>query len=157
MKRFVGVVLALIATLPCFTGALTVVGGVTIDDEVIRDQFGMVWSKTNSLSVAFISVAFSPTNSWVVAGRGDNATGPEVLVYDLNGTYLKSFDYGSGFQVSSVSISPNGSYLAYGGTNNNFEIFNLLSGTFVIEPVANLGAPVTSLAFSPDGKYLAVG
>ena len=137
------------------------VHAVSIDDDIIRDQFGKpIEAMNNSGTSPYTSVAYRSQGFGeirIAFSSYNNDTGEEVFVASWDGSIVGGFEQGT--QTNTVAFSPNGTYLAFGGNGQNFTIFNVITSLKQYEypNPPGLGAPVTSLAFSPNGKYLAVG
>jgi WD40 repeat protein len=58
--------------------------------------------------------------------------------------------------VRSISLSPDGKYLASGSEDNTIKLWEVISGKEVKTLVGHTGW-VLSISFSPDRKYLASG
>ena len=120
-------------------------------------QGGSIWGTTyRSNSSTINALTFTPDGKYLVTGkvrrysyRLDHATLWEIS----DGRAARNFEHKSG--VYSVSVSPNGKYLAT-GNNGSVTLWEVSSG----RSVRQIELPNTiayAVAFSPDGKYLAVG
>jgi WD40 repeat protein len=96
------------------------------------------------------TLALSPDGQVIVTAYGDDG---EVTGRDRDGQELFAFSYGA--RVYSVTISPDGQFLAVGGLKSNVLIFDLESRQAVADLVGD-HEYVTNLVFSPDGKTLLV-
>ncbi|NMC75786.1 MAG: hypothetical protein GYA60_00580 [Candidatus Methanofastidiosa archaeon] len=106
-----------------------------------------------------ISVATTPDASYVVCGSGSfdskEGEGPKdfkVFLFDKNGNLL--WDYKVGYTVSSVAITPDGSYIAVGSWDKKVHIFSK-SGEHLKE--FKTEGNVLSVAITPDGQKVFAG
>jgi WD40 repeat protein len=119
------------------------------------------------------SIAYSPDGKYIVSGSADNT----VRIWDSENGYeiarmLPGYNkviqsghtyYMSG--VNSVAFSPDGKYVASGGTDGNIYIWDVSSKQEVARMTSVLkndmgpytNYDVLSVAFSPDGKYVVSG
>jgi WD40 repeat protein len=105
------------------------------------------------LSDRILSLAFSRDGSVLVAGGGTPARFGEVQVWELPAGRLRRSVMLTGDTVFGVSISPDGSRVAAGCTDNTVRILDAASG----KEVAKMGAHenwVLGTVFSVDGKRL---
>jgi WD40 repeat protein len=109
-------------------------------------------SPKNADYATITGVAFSPDGSLLAASDENN----DVYVWDLATGALK-YDLITASILSSVEFSPNGKYLAAGGTTAGLQTF--LWDVATGERLANLidpgGSGVGDIAFSPDSTLLA--
>ena len=120
-------------------------------------QGGSIWGTAyRSNSSTINALTFTPDGKYLVTGKVrrysydlDHATLWEIS----DGRAARNFEHKGG--VYSVSVSPNGKYLAT-GNNGSVTLWEMSSG----RSVRQIELPNTTayaVAFSPDGKYLAVG
>ena|GEM_PF-1400190 len=115
------------------------------------------------------SVAWSPDGNYLAVGGYSPSNGDEVQVFVFDGdivTLLEnaSVNYGGGSSTGlSVSWSPDGNYLAVGGSTpsdgNEFKVYSFADETLTLLDNSNLdyGNSIYAIDWSPDGNYLAVG
>jgi WD40 repeat protein/serine/threonine protein kinase len=104
------------------------------------------------------SVAFSPDSRRIAAG-----VGLTIKVWDL-ATRQPITLKGHKYEVQAVAFSPDGTWLASGGTAadpghgepGELKIWDAVKGQFAYDLVGHADA-ITCVAFSPDGKRLASG
>lgn len=110
------------------------------------------------------SVAYSPNRTLVAAGGGNLNNNGGVEVFNLLTGAVRSFPTSANDIVNAVAFSPDGHYLAVGGTH--VSVTNKWKGVIEIwetgtgELVASLptsAMSVGALAFSPNGKAIADG
>jgi len=117
-------------------------------------QFQQIWSTGTP---AARDADISPNMTWVaVATQSDG--GKELKILNLtDGKILFTLPYqaGQNRDAYAVAFSPNGSYVAIGGTGNNITVWNI--NTRRPAPGGgNIGAASApySIKFTPDGKYM---
>lgn len=125
--------------------------------ELLRTLRGHVW--------AVNSVAISPDGETVISGSFDSNIKiwnlkNGHLVHTLNGPADSPFSmvqsWFSSQSIFSIAISPDGTRLASGGSEQPIKIWNLKTGK-QSNILAGHSDAVKSVAFSPDGKSLASG
>lgn len=103
-----------------------------------------------------------PTNANMVAWSPDKtriASASDSIVYIWNaatGQTLLVYHGTPGVTVMSVAWSPNGEFIASGGTDNVVQVWEATTGQIKRTYTGHTGA-IGSVAWSPDGKYLASG
>src|SRR5579872_3708747 len=136
-------------------------------DEVAQNLTSVTFLSTSSTTN---SVAWSPDDNYLAVGTVIN-NGAALYLYSFNRsnntlTLLGSFnpDGGAGTSIAAVAWSPDGQYLAVGGTLNTNAVvvysFNpnnssVLTSLTAIS-IAGANTPF-ALTWSPDGAYLVVG
>jgi WD40 repeat protein/class 3 adenylate cyclase len=70
---------------------------------------------------------------------------------------LIGFLHGHLLSVSSVSMSPNGAFLASGSVDGTIQLWDVRQRRALGPPLVGHDGAITSVAFSPDGKTLAAG
>lgn len=123
---------------------------------LIKSGF-LLWKYDTKAPV--ISVAVSPDASYVVCGsgsfeskEGDAPKDYRVFLFDKEGKLL--WDYKIGYTVSSVSITPDGSYIAVGSWDKKVHIFSK-SGEHLKE--FKTDGNVLSVSITPDGQNVVAG
>jgi WD40 repeat protein len=102
-------------------------------------------------SLALTCVAFTPAGDLVAVGSADTT----VWIWFSKGSKYDSFQ-GHMEHISSLAFAPNGSSLAYSGTNKLAMVYDVATRQQRITLKGHTGA-VTSVAYSPDGKTIATG
>ena len=122
------------------------------------DQTAKVWDIETGMEIAILQhptvvevVVFSPDST-----RLATASGKKVFLWDTN-TWQENVAFETG-SVESFVFSPNGTFLAVGGTGRNpkIQIWNVETAELVVE-FSGHKSDVQSVAFSPDGTLLASG
>jgi len=118
-----------------------------------EEQEGDVVCKGQGSAGYFVCVDFRPNSSYLAMGRYngdieilDVPSKPPVRM--ISGAHVN--------EVSGVSFSPNGKYLASSGTDRVVRIWDVETGDLV-DMLIEHEEPVLSVAFSPDGKQVASG
>lgn len=129
-------------------------------------------------SAAIHSLCWSPDARYLAIGGAypslfnGAASSNELQIYKFNGKALiavTSQDYGD--EIDTVAWSPDGQYLAVGGTiptkfgadtkHDELQIYKFTMDTLVTVTSQDFGAStatgIRSIAWSPDGQYLAIG
>jgi WD40 repeat protein len=106
-----------------------------------------------------ISVAATPDASYVVCGTGsfeskEGETSNEFKVYLFDGTGKLLWNQSIGYTVSSVSITPDGSYISIGSWDKKVHIYSK-SGEHLRE--FKTEGNVWSVSITPDGKNVVAG
>ncbi len=95
------------------------------------------------------SIDISKDSTILVRGSKDST----VVIWNfIDGTLLKKLKYNG--IVTSVCLSPNSQYLAYGGSDNKVFLFDIKNSK-LISTYTEHTDDITSICFSPDGKYIA--
>ena len=89
-------------------------------------------------------VAISP-NDWLIAAGGDT-----VGIYTMEGEQVNSFYVND---VFSLSFSPDGNKLAC-GTKNDIRVYDVKTGTLVLDPLKGHKYRIRSVLWSRDGSRL---
>ncbi len=117
----------------------------------------LLWKYDAKMPV--ISVAVTPDSSYLVCGTGsfesdkeENQKDYKVFLFDGDGKLLWSKKIG--YTVSSVSITPDGSYIAVGSWDNKVHIFSK-SGEHLKE--FKTDGKIWSVSITPDGKNVIAG
>ena len=63
----------------------------------------------------------------------------------------------SGASITCIAISPNGSRIVSGSSDNTLRLWDARSGNPIGEPLKGHSGPVSSVAFSPDGSRIVSG
>ncbi len=122
------------------------------------DQTAKVWDIETGMEIAILQhptvvemVVFSPDST-----RLATASGKKVFLWDTK-TWQENVAFETG-SVESFVFSPNGTFLAVGGTGRNpkIQIWNVETAELVVE-FSGHKSDVESVAFSPDGTLLASG
>ncbi|XP_065919248.1 WD repeat-containing protein 1-like [Dysidea avara] len=118
---------------------------------LIRDN-----KRVSDLAVSYdpVSADMHPTKPEVAIGSKDS----KVYIYTIDGNELtlkQTLDYYSG-EVSAVSYSPGGDYLAVSGGGRKLYIYETGSYKLNQDTLVHL-ARVTSVAWSPDSSMVATG
>lgn len=105
------------------------------------------------------SVAVTPDSSYIVCGTGsfeskEGEAQKDYGVYLFDGTGKLLWSQKIGYTVSSVSITPDGSYIAVGSWDNKVHIFSK-SGERLKE--FKTEGKVWSVSITPDGKNVLAG
>ena len=133
-------------------------GVASSDNHVYLIRAGLLLWKYD-LKVPVISVEVTPDSSYVVCGtgsfeskEGDAPQDFRLYLFDGSGKLLWSKKIG--YTVSSVSITPDGSYIAVGAWDKKVHIFSK-SG----EPLREFETEgnVWSVSITPDGKNVVAG
>ncbi len=96
-------------------------------------------------------LSFSRDGSRLVCGISNKRHG--IMIFDMDSMKrLKYIPYSS--DVSDVAFSPDGRYIAGGGTDKKVVLWNAVTGQIVRVMSGHRGY-VNTVAFSPDGKYIA--
>jgi len=115
------------------------------------------------------SINWSPDGKYIAVGVGSPIGGNELQVFSFDGSALTlkdSKDYGSTdlSVVNSVNWSPDGNYLAVGGSNpadpaKQITVYSFNGSTLSINPIASIVyiGDIKVVNWSHDGRYLAVG
>lgn len=128
------------------------------DNNVYLIRAGLLLWKYD-LKAPVISVAVTPEASYLVCGtgsfeskEGETSDDYKVYLFDTSGKLLwsKKLDY----TVSSVSITPDGSYIAIGSWDKKVHIFSK-SGAHLKE--FQTEGNVWSVSITPDGKNVIAG
>jgi WD40 repeat protein len=89
------------------------------------------------------------------------SSGDELQMYSFNGsslTLVNSLDFGQ--HVESVNWSPDGQYLAAGGSSSKFSIYTFNNNSLTLVTALDLsgiGYGTLSVNWSPDGHSVAIG
>jgi len=133
-------------------------GVASSDKYVYLVRAGMLLWKYDT-KAPVISVEVTPDASYVVSGtgsfeskEGEGSKDYKVFLFDGNGNLLWSKTIG--YTVSSVSITPDGSYIAVGAWDKKVHIFSK-SGDHLKE--FKTEGNVWSVSITPDGKNVAAG
>ena len=129
----------------------------------------------NNGNTAIISVVWSPDGRFLAIG-GREPFGPgdppryQLQVYSFDGwalDFIHTVNYGDGSIIFSVAWSPDGKFLAIGGTlpvsDNELQVYSFDGSTLHLVDSKSYGAPgyddasVYSVTWSPDGRFLAIG
>lgn len=128
------------------------------DNHVYLLKSGLLQWKYDA-KVPVISVAATPDASYVVCGtgsfeskEGDTSNDFKLYFFDDAGKLL--WDQKIGYTVSSVSITPDGSYIAAGSWDKKVHIFSK-SGEHLNE--FKTEGNVWSVSITPDGKNVVAG
>ncbi|MEN6379616.1 MAG: PQQ-binding-like beta-propeller repeat protein [Methanofastidiosum sp.] len=128
------------------------------DNHVYLIRSGLLMWKYDA-KMPVISVAVTPDASYVACGtgsfesdQGEAQKDYRVFLFDGNGKLLWSKKIG--YTVSSVSITPDGSYIAVGSWDNKVHIFSK-SGEHLKE--FKTDGKIWSVAITPDGKNVVAG
>ena len=123
---------------------------------LLRSGF-LIWKYDAKMPV--ISVAVTPDSSYLVCGTGSFESDEggaqkdyRLFLFDGQGKLLWSKKIG--YTVSSVSITPDGSYIAVGAWDNKVHIFSK-SGEHLRE--FKTEGKVWSVSITPDGKNVIAG
>ena len=115
------------------------------------------------------SISWSPDGQYIATGGfGSTGSGEEFRIWQFNrDTQMLQFvtgipSGGGGTTGFSVFWSPDGEYIAVGGSGlsgDEFQIwqFNRMSQSLQFVDGAITAAPINSVFWSPDGEYIAVG
>ena len=83
--------------------------------------------------------------------------GNKLLVYDLKSNKSEALDLQLQYNVSNVSLSPNGSILLASTEKTQLYLISMISGTILQrKDFKQIGDKINDLKFSPDGRYYAV-
>jgi|GEM_PF-570564 len=93
-------------------------------------------------------ISFSPDGKTIASVNNDGV----VILWDLEGKKLKSWETPSNFADNSITFSPNGKMIALGGDNGFIKILNL-NGSFLKSFQADSGS-VGRVSFSPDSQFI---
>lgn len=93
------------------------------------------------------SLAFNPSGDWVAVG---SAALGQLLVWEWRSETYVLKQQGHYFDVSAVTFSPDGAYLATGADDAKVKVWTLVNG-FCFVTFADHTAPVTAVAFAPSG------
>jgi WD40 repeat protein len=120
-------------------------GSVRRSDTATRQQVNALTQPVSGNNPA----AFSPDGARLVSGSGNN-----VIIWDaITNTQIRQLVGHTG-NVSSVSLSPDGTHAATGGADGRVIIWNVTAGTTIA--TINSGA-VNAVVFSPDGTEVMAG
>lgn len=100
------------------------------------------------------AIAFRPGSHTIAVATGVPGRSGAVALVDLDADTTVEMAH-SKDEMLTVAFSPDGRYLAFGGTNATVEVRDLEDGKTVA--TMTHGGWVNGLAFSPDGKLLASG
>ncbi len=130
---------------------------VTIKNDESREILSITARGTDSFTGDGRSVAWHPNGRFLAAATEEN--NKELKIYSFNGTSITEIDYvdTGGFDEFSVDWSPDGQYLAAGGSSSSDVRIYEWNGSSLSSAVATadtLGS-CQSASWSPDGKYLA--
>ncbi|HUC85436.1 MAG TPA: AAA family ATPase, partial [Candidatus Acidoferrales bacterium] len=118
-----------------------------------------IWSATDRTLVTIIrthegidNITFIPRSTWI-AGRAHK----HVVIWDIpSGAVVRRYEHkgSDGFPNPAIAASPDGQYLASGGTESGarIKVFRLSDDSVLVLPKPE--GIMRCLAFSPDGKQL---
>jgi len=128
------------------------------DNNVYLIRSGLLLWKYDA-KMPVISVAVTPDSSYLVCGtgsleskEGDAPKDYRIYLFDGNGKLL--WDQKIGYTITSVAITPDGSYIAVGAWDKKVHIFSKTGGhlrEFKTE------GNVWSVSITPDGKNVVAG
>ena len=123
---------------------------------LIKSGF-LLWKYDTKAPV--LSVAVTPDASYVVCGTGnyeskEGETSNDFKVYLFDGSGKLLWNYNLGYTVSSVSITPDGSYIVIGSWDKKVHIFSK-SGEHLRE--FKTEGNVWSVSITPGGKNVVAG
>lgn len=97
------------------------------------------------------TLAFSKNGQYLACGLSNANQG--IIIWNLE-TGEKTTHISHSADVSTICFSPDGQFIAGGGTDNNICIWNCASGQ-KIKTLTGLNGFVSTIDYSPDGKYIA--
>ncbi|NPV50443.1 MAG: PQQ-binding-like beta-propeller repeat protein [Candidatus Methanofastidiosum sp.] len=128
------------------------------DNHVYLLRSGLLLWK-HDVKAPVISVAVTPDSSYLVCGTGnfefkEGETSKDFKIYLFDGTGKLLWSKVIGHTVSSVSITPDGSYIAIGSWDKKVHIYSK-SGEHLRE--FKTEGNVWSVSITPDGKNVVAG
>jgi WD40 repeat protein len=97
------------------------------------------------------TLAFSNDGRFLASGLSNANMG--IMIWNLE-TGEKTTHITHKYDVSTICFSPDGQFIAGGGTDNNITIWNASTGE-KINTLSGLNNYVSTIDYSPDGKYIA--
>ncbi len=97
------------------------------------------------------TLAFSKNGQYLACGLSNADQG--IMIWNVE-TGEKTNHISHPADVSTICFSPDGQYIAGGGTDNNVCIWNSTTGQ-KIKTLTGLNGFVSTIDYSPDGKYIA--
>jgi hypothetical protein len=121
---------------------------------------GVFIENINQLKGELVAIAREPKQDVVLVGGEDGVPRlylmhrPKALIIGDTSTLIREFEKQDGALVS-VAFSPNGEWIAVGGSTNEVRVYKTASGERVASFAGHQGG-VYTLAFGSDGTHLAV-
>jgi len=133
----------------CNDGSVKIWDAQRLDEE----QDGDVVCEGQGSTGYFVHLDFRPNSSYLVMGMYNG----DIKILDVPSKQTVRMIRGAHVnEVSGVSFSPDGKYLASSGTDRVVRIWDVKTGD-LIDMLIEHEEPVLSVAFSPDGKQVASG
>jgi WD40 repeat protein len=124
----------------------------------LRTWNGETWNSSPKLLAkpgkSIESVAFSPTDSTMLASAGDDGL---ITFWDISSGKQIGTTPKQGRKVNTLAFSPDGKTLASGSDDGTIVLWNVAKREPLGPPLAGHTNEVFTVAFSPDGKTLASG
>jgi WD40 repeat protein len=121
-------------------------------DTLGRQQMAAKWGASNNVFVNFTSLAFTPTEQILLAGRSDGTvtfSNPWTLTQLSSPLQASPNDE----PITSIAFSPDGTTFATASDDWTIRLWNSHTHTQIGPPLQDKG-PVNSIAYRPDGSQL---